>query len=56
VTKPPPTVEQDLHLVCPTCGVYCRKEAFDGQNHYTVCAYCGRSELLIVTGREAVNG
>ena len=36
-------------FVCPTCRVYCREERSDGCCHYTVCSYCGRSELLYVT-------
>ena len=37
-----------LELVCPNCRVYCREGRSDGWNVYTVCSYCGRSELVLI--------
>jgi hypothetical protein len=47
-----------VRLVCAKCGVYCREVRVqtgeEGRvfQQWTVCAYCGRSELRIVPERE----
>jgi hypothetical protein len=36
-----------MTLVCAWCDVYCRVECENEFQSWTVCAYCGRSELRL---------
>ena len=44
-----------MTMVCAWCGVYAREERDDGRNNYTVCVYCGRSELRFVSDDRPVH-